>query len=70
MDIGSAKSFKTRLEVVVTELSAALLIAEQGCSAEEFAKVKRSIGLMIADVDTLLRGSIYIDHPELNHLRR
>jgi hypothetical protein len=68
MDIKSAKAFKARLEVVVAELSAALLIAEKSCCAEKFPRVRESVGHLIADVDELLHASIYADRPELNHL--
>jgi hypothetical protein len=68
MDIESAKAFKARLEGAVSELSAALLIAEKGCSAEDFRAVQESIGHLIADVDELLHQAIYADHPQLNHL--
>jgi hypothetical protein len=68
MDVESAKAFKARMEVVVSELSTALLIAEKGCSADELQGVKRSIGRLIADVDELLHESIYGDYPELNRL--
>ena len=69
MDIDSAKAFKAHLEAAVAELSRALLIAQTGCSADEFLRVRRSIAHLIADVDTLLHESIYADHPELDHLR-
>jgi hypothetical protein len=68
MDIESARHFKARLEEAVKELSEALLVAEAGCSSDEFLDVRKSIGDLIARVDGLLYASIYADHPDLNDL--
>ena len=70
MDIESAKAFKTRLEAAVAELSAALLIAQKACSADEFLRVRKPIGHLIAGVDALMHESVSADHPELDPLKR
>lgn len=70
MDIDSAKRFKTHLEQVVKELSAALLISRASSDAESFSNTRRSIGNIIAEVDTILYETIYVDHPELNDLKK
>jgi hypothetical protein len=49
----------------IRELSSALLVAEQGCAADELIEIRRTIGDIIARVDTLLYDKIYDDHPEL-----
>jgi hypothetical protein len=59
MDIESASHFKARLEEAVKALSEALLVAEAGCSADEFLEIRKSIGDLIARVDGLLHDAAH-----------
>jgi hypothetical protein len=68
MNNRSAASFKVHIERAVTELSSALIVAQQSSNEEEFKFVQKSIAEIIAAIDALLFNSIYIDHPDLNNL--
>jgi hypothetical protein len=59
VDIESADRFKACLEDAVKGLSEALLVAEAGCSSDEFLKIRTSIGDLIARVDGLLHESVH-----------
>jgi hypothetical protein len=45
--------FEQHINVCIKELSLALLVAKQGCSADEFLEIKRTIGDLIARADAL-----------------
>jgi hypothetical protein len=64
----SASSFKAHVEKAITELSSALIVAQQSSNDEEFKYVQKSVGEIIAALDTMLFDSIYIEHPDLNDL--
>jgi hypothetical protein len=51
-------------------LSSAIVLTKEVAAPEEFIAIRKSIGDIIADADTLLHDSIYPDHPELNELRK
>jgi hypothetical protein len=59
VDIESANRFKACLEDAVKGLSEALLVAEAGCSADEFLEIRTLIGDLIARVDGLLHESVH-----------
>jgi hypothetical protein len=65
MKIHEAKRFEQHMNDCIKELSSALLVAEQGCAADEFIEIRKTIGDIIARVDTLLHDKIYDDHHEL-----
>ena len=70
MDKKSAAQFKGHIELAIRELSSAIVLAQEVATPEEFIAIRKSIGHIIADADTLLYDSIYPDHPELNELRK
>jgi len=70
MNNRSASSFKVHAERAVTELSSALIIAQQSSDEEEFKCVQKSVGEIIAAIDAMLFNSIYNDHPDLNDLSK
>ena len=66
VDIESANRFKACLEDAVKGLSEALLVAQAGCSSDEFLEIRKSIGDLIARVDGLLHESIKEAEPTRN----
>jgi hypothetical protein len=58
VDIESANRFKACSEDTVKGLSEALLVAEAGCSSNEFLEIRKSIGDLIARVDGPLHQSV------------
>ena len=69
MDKKSAAQFKGHIELAIRELSSAIVLAKEVAGPEEFAAIRKSIGHIIADADSLLYDSIYPEHPDLNELR-
>jgi hypothetical protein len=69
MDIQTAKRFQTHTEQAIKELNAALLLARDTSSEEEFLAVTKLMGEIIARMDGLLHESIYGDYPELRKFR-
>jgi hypothetical protein len=65
MRIHEAKRFEQHMNDCIRELSSGLLVAQQGCEADELLELTRRIGDIIAKLDTLLHEKIYNDHPEL-----
>jgi hypothetical protein len=70
MNKKSATQFKGHMELAIRELSSALFLTQEASTQEEFVAIRKSIGDIMAAMDTLLYGSIYSDHPELNELRK
>jgi hypothetical protein len=68
MNVESASRFKRHAEQAIKELSSALLVAQEVSTVEEFSVIRKSIGHIIAAMDTMLHDSIYSDHPELDDL--
>jgi hypothetical protein len=54
MNIHEAKRFEQHVNDCIRELSSALLVAQQGCSDDEFIEIRKKIGDIIARADTLL----------------
>jgi hypothetical protein len=69
MDAKSAERFKQHVERVIEELSLALTLAKEASPADEFLRLKTSVGDIIARIDTMLQGSIYKDHPGLDGMK-
>ena len=69
MDKKSATQFKGHIELAIRELSSAIVLAKEVAAPEEFIAIRKSIGHIMADADTLLYDFIYLEHPELNELR-
>jgi hypothetical protein len=63
MDAKSAARFKQHVERVIEELSLALTLAKEASPADEFLRLRTSIGDIIARIDTVLQDNIYKDHP-------
>ena len=53
----------------IEELSDLLNIAVDGCSGEEYERIKRGVGLSIGRIQTELLDVIYAEYPELDHLK-
>lgn len=70
MDIQSATQFKLHIDNAFRELSSALVLAHNIYAPEEVAPIRKSIGDVIAAVDTILYDVIYSKHPELNEHAR
>ncbi|MBW5440921.1 hypothetical protein FXB41_41180 [Bradyrhizobium canariense] len=69
MDAKSAARFKQHAERVVEELSLALTLAKEASPADEFLRLRASMGDIIAQIDTVLQDNIYKDHPDLNGMK-
>jgi hypothetical protein len=69
MDAKSAARFKQHAERVIEELSLALTLAKEASTADEFLRLRRSVGDIIARIDTTLQDSIYKDHPDLDGMK-
>jgi hypothetical protein len=63
MDKKSSTQFKGHIELAIRELSSAIVLAREVATPEEFIAIRKPIGDIIADADTLLHDSIYPDHP-------
>jgi hypothetical protein len=59
--IREASRFEQHMEDFTKELSSASFVAQQGCSADEFIEIKRTIGGIITRVDTLLHDQGTLD---------
>lgn len=70
MDAESAARFKKHTSEVVKELSLALLLTQGACATDEFLRLKRSIGDIIARVDNMLYEAVYKDHPDLDDVAK
>lgn len=70
MEKNSATQFKSHMELATRELSSAIVLAKEVATPEEFLMIRKSIGHILAAVETLLHDSIYPDHPKLNGLRK
>ncbi|MEH2491937.1 hypothetical protein [Bradyrhizobium sp. AZCC 2230] len=66
MDAKSAARFKRHVERVIEELSLALTLAKEASPADEFLRLRTSVGDIIARIDTVLQDNIYKDHPDLD----
>ena len=69
MDAKSAAHFKKHTDLVVKELSLALMLAKGACAADEFLRLRTSVGDIIARVDNMLYETIYKDHPDLDETK-
>ena len=56
MNIHEAKRFEQHMNDCSRELSSALLVAQEGCAADEFIEIRKTIGDIIARADTLLHN--------------
>jgi hypothetical protein len=59
MNKESAAQFKGHMELAMRELSSALFLTQEVSTPEEFVKVRKSIGDIIAAMDALLHDCIY-----------
>jgi hypothetical protein len=66
MDAKSATRFKQHVERVTEELSLALSLAKEASPADEFLRLRTSVGDIIARIDTMLQDNIYKEHPGLD----
>lgn len=69
MDAKSAARFKQHAERAIEQLSLALTLAQEVSPADEFLRLRTSVGDIIAQIDCMLEDNIYIDHPGLNSLK-
>jgi hypothetical protein len=69
MDAKSAALFKKHTDIVVKELSLALILAKGACATDEFLRLRTSVGDIIARVDSMLYETIYKDHPDLDEIK-
>ncbi|WP_298870721.1 hypothetical protein [uncultured Bradyrhizobium sp.] len=69
MDAKSATRFKQHLERVAEELSLALTLAKEASPADEFLRLRTSVGDIIARIDTMLQDNIYKEHPGLDGMK-
>jgi hypothetical protein len=69
MDAKSATRFKQHVERVTEELSLALTLAKEASSADEFLRLRTSVGDIIARIDTMLQDNIYKEHPGLDGMK-
>ena len=69
MDARSAARFKQHAERVIEELSLALALAKEASPADEFLRLRASVGDIVARIDTVLRDNIYKDHPDLDGMK-
>jgi hypothetical protein len=69
MDAKSAARFKKHTDIVVKELSLALILAKGACATDEFLRLRTSVGDIIARVDSMLYETIYNDHPDLDEIK-
>lgn len=47
----------------------ALTLAEETSPADEFLRLRTSLGDIIARIDTMLKNNIYKDHPGLDGMK-
>ncbi|MCA1380005.1 MULTISPECIES: hypothetical protein [Bradyrhizobium] len=69
MDAEPAARFKLHIERSIEELSRALALAQEASSAEEFLRLRTSVGDIIARIDTMLHDNIYNNHPKLDGMK-
>ena len=69
MDAKSAARVKQHVERAIEELSLALSLAKGASPADEFLRLRTSVGDIIARIDTVLRDNIYKDHPGLDGMK-
>ncbi|MEH2491949.1 hypothetical protein [Bradyrhizobium sp. AZCC 2230] len=74
MDAKSAAQLKRHTDIVVKELTLALTLAKGACAADEFLRLRTSVGDIIARVDGMLVDgmlyeTIYKDHPDLDETK-
>jgi hypothetical protein len=69
MDAKSATRFKQHIERVTEELSLALSLAKEASPADEFLRLRISLGDIIARIDTMLQDNIYKEHPGLDGIK-
>ena len=69
MDARSAARFKQHVERVIEELSLALTLAKDASPADEFLRLRTSVGDIIARIDNVLQDNIYKDHPGLDGMK-
>lgn len=53
----------------IRALSEALSACENQCSAEEYQRIKRGVGLSMGRIETELLSVIYAAYPELDDLK-
>ena len=66
MDAEPAVRFKQHIERGIEELFRALALAQEASPAEEFLRLRTSVGDIIARIDTMLHDKIYKDHSGLD----
>ncbi|MBR0957142.1 MULTISPECIES: hypothetical protein [Bradyrhizobium] len=69
MDAKSAARLKQHVERAIEELSLALMLAKEASPADEFLKLRRSVGDIIARMDTMLHDEINKDHPGVDGMK-
>ena len=53
----------------VSKLTQVLNISNGRCSEEEYAQIKKAVGLSIGKIQTDLLDFIFVNHPELDDLK-
>ncbi|MBR0785306.1 hypothetical protein [Bradyrhizobium iriomotense] len=69
MDAKSTTRFKQHAERAIEELSLALTLAKEASPADEFLRLRTSVGDIIARIDAMLHDKIYKDHPGLDGMK-
>jgi hypothetical protein len=69
MDTKSAHTIKQHVKRAIEELSLALTLAKEASPADEFLRLRTSVGDIIARIDTMLQDNIYKDHPGLDGMK-
>ena len=65
MDKPTAQILAASLEMAIAKLSETLVVAERSLTAEEYASIKRHLGLNIGRLSNDVLDPIYVQFPDL-----
>lgn len=68
-DEGSAERLRDAALQAVSQLSQILVVSRGHCSAAEFERMKKGVGLAIGQVQTTILDPIYAQYPDLDDLK-
>jgi hypothetical protein len=68
-DRRSAEELRDAALQAVSQLSRILLVGRNRCSAAEFERIKKAVGLAIGQVQTEILELVYSRYPDLDDLK-
>lgn len=69
MDYDNAKEIRDYALKSIENLSLALNAAQDNCSTDELAHIKKGVGMSIVKIDNDVLQFLYTHYPELDHIK-